>query len=155
MGKTAVAGVLLAAALAAGLGGIVAQRARLFQRLSDNVSALARGDGLAALSRERYFLWREALAMARDYPVSGVGAGAYILELPNYYAKDTTFSSTFTEEWKRVASAENLPLHLSAELGLTGLLALLWLLAALGVLAFRSEQLRGGKQCSSRWAPHH
>jgi hypothetical protein len=80
--------------------------------------------------------------MAREHPVSGVGAGAYIIELPNYYANDGSESSAVDKGWRRIDSAESLPLQVGAELGLTGLLGLLWLAAALAALCRRVLRAR-------------
>ena len=135
LGKPALAGIVVVLAAAVGLGAFAAQRTRLFERLAANVSALAKGGGLVGISPERYFLWREALAMASDHPISGVGMGAYIVELPNYYAADASASKTALEGWKRNDSAENLPLQIGAELGVIGLIGFLWLLGAIVGLA--------------------
>lgn len=143
IGKTGFVGIVLVAALLAGLGVVAGGRSRLFERLAANFSEVVHGRGLIGLSRERYFLWREALAMAADHPVSGVGVGAYIIELPNYYSKDRDQSSEVPDAWKRIDSAENLPLHVGAELGLAGALGLLWLLAALAAVSRRVLRARG------------
>jgi hypothetical protein len=58
--------------------------------------------------------------MMHDYPLTGVGEGAYIVELPNYLKMlNRPFPST--------DSAENYFLQAGAELGLAGLLLTLWL----------------------------
>ncbi len=137
LGKPALAGMVVVLAAAVGLGAFAAQRTRLFERLAANVSTLVQGGGLIGISPERYFLWREALAMASDHPISGVGMGAYIVELPNYYAADASASKPALEGWKRNDSAENLPLQIGAELGVIGLIGFLWLLGAIAGLGRR------------------
>lgn len=141
--KAAIAGILLALAIAVGLGVVAAERSRLFERLSANISTVAKGGGLVDISPERYFLWREALAMTGDHPISGVGVGAFIVELPNYYAADKAASNTPLEGWKRIDSAENLPLQVGAELGIAGVIGLAWLLAAIIGLCRRATRPGG------------
>jgi hypothetical protein len=58
--------------------------------------------------------------MIKDYPFSGVGVGAYIVELPNY-SKLLSLPVHITD------SAENYPLQVGSELGLIGIMAVTWL----------------------------
>ncbi len=57
--------------------------------------------------------------MTRDYPLTGVGLGAYIIELPNYLR-------TLGLPLKSTDSALNYPLQVTAELGLAGLALVAW-----------------------------
>ena len=139
----AIAGLLIVVLGVAFLG-----KAKVFQRLSQSVKLVSSGSGLVGLSPERYFLWKEALDMARDYPLTGVGAGAYIIELPNYYTKDTAVYPAGFENLRRNDSAENYFLQAGAEFGLIGLLALLWMLWSIVRLAGRGYR-RGGPA----WGP--
>jgi hypothetical protein len=123
--------------LIVGLGAVIAGRSRVFERIAGNISSVSARGGFVNLSPERYFLWDEALAMTADHPVSGVGIGAYILELQNYLAADKGLHPVAIESYKRNDSAENLPLQIGAELGLAGLIAFFWLLAALVALTRR------------------
>jgi hypothetical protein len=149
IGRAALAGIVLAIAVLAGLGVVAAGKSRLFDRLTANISGFTRGRGLVDISPERYFLWREALAMMRDYPASGVGIGAYIVELPNYYSSEASHSAPVPEGWKRIDSAENLPLQFGAELGLAGIFAMFWLAAAFVALCRRTLRT-GGRESGSR-----
>ena len=65
-------------------------------------------------------LWPLAGAMIRDYPVTGVGVGGYIIEVSNY-AKDKNVIIGIPE------SAENSALQIGSELGLVGLLVAAWI----------------------------
>jgi hypothetical protein len=109
------------------IGTIQFKNSRVFERLSANWRNLRAEGSLASLSPERYFLWKEALEMIGKYPVSGVGMGAYIIELPNYYSKDKQSYEMGFEGWRRNDSAENYFLQVAAELGLPGLLVIVWL----------------------------
>ncbi len=87
-------------------------RARTFVRFKDFGHMLTLRTGA---------LWKTALSMTKDFPVTGVGLGGYIIETANYAAAmklDIGVPET----------AENLPLHISAELGLVCLLLMFWIL---------------------------
>lgn len=85
------------------------------------LSDLIRGRNLGLLFQIRAtLLWKQGVAMVRDYPLTGVGMGAYIIETANYASK--FHFSVYPE------SAENYPLQVAAELGVVGLLAVAWLL---------------------------
>jgi hypothetical protein len=88
--------------------------------------------------------------MTRDYPVSGVGVGAFLVELPDYYAKDKTPVPAGYENYQRLDSAENYFLQAAAELGLVGLAVLLAVLAGL-VLEIKRGIRRGVLRGSDRW----
>ena len=68
--------------------------------------------------------WDPGIRMLRDYPLSGVGMGAFIIEAANY-----------TEFYKNTnsipESAENYLLQVGTELGIAGLVAVAWLGGAL------------------------
>jgi O-antigen ligase len=87
-------------------------QSKTFVRLRDFGSMLALRTGA---------LWKIALAMTEDFPLTGVGLGAYIIETSNYAAA-MKLNIGIPE------SAENLLLHISAELGVIGVLLTLWIL---------------------------
>ncbi len=80
------------------------------------------------LLQHRVHQWSEALRMCRDFPWTGVGLGAYIIELPNYY---------FRSEGKlfMIDTAGSLPLQIASELGILGLVLAL----TLAVFVIRSS----------------
>lgn len=65
--------------------------------------------------------------MIKNYPLTGVGVGAYIIELPNYYLLDKDVDKFALDSFRRINSAENYFLHLSAELGIVGFLLVSWI----------------------------
>lgn len=65
--------------------------------------------------------WRMAVLMMKHYPLSGVGVGAYIIELPNYALMYQSPYKTWTD------SAENYFLHVGSELGIVALVFSLWI----------------------------
>ena len=117
--------LITAVVIIAGVTGL--SRSRLTARLKGNIRTLVQTGELAEVSPERYFLWKEAFHMIKDYPLTGVGAGAFIIELPNYYHLDRNSQAAVQVGWKRVDSAENYFLHVMAELGAGGLLLSAWL----------------------------
>ena len=58
--------------------------------------------------------------MFKDYPVTGVGLGSFILQLPNYYEKTNA-------DVRHVDFAGNYYLQVMAELGLPGFLLILFI----------------------------
>ncbi len=66
------------------------------------------------------YFWELAGNMLKDYPLSGVGVGSYIIELPNY-------AKLHNKESRTTDSAENYFLQVGAELGTIGLLISIWI----------------------------
>jgi hypothetical protein len=66
-------------------------------------------------------LWKMAVLMIKDYPLSGVGIGGYIIESSNY-------SKRYATEIGTPESAENYILQVGSELGLVGVILVLWIL---------------------------
>ncbi len=131
-------------------GGGLFFRSRLFVRLKDRTRMAAATGDLLLLSPERYFLWKHALAMTRDYPVSGVGVGAFIVVLPDYYQLDKTPAPAGFEGYQRLDSAENFFLQAAAETGLIGLAA--WIAVWIGLAwKIRRAVLAGILRGSDRW----
>ncbi len=92
-----------------------------------NSSAVQRVKLMASnLSLKKMFWWRAdtlwplAGDMIKDYPITGIGMGAYIIEVSNY-AKDRNMEIGTPE------SAENSALQIGSELGLVGLLIAAWI----------------------------
>jgi O-antigen ligase len=76
---------------------------------------------VAMVSEDRKILWDQAVNMFKDHPVSGIGAGAYTIELPNYYVK------TGVADYRKtlVDFSGNYYLQFLSELGLPGLILIL------------------------------
>lgn len=65
-------------------------------------------------------LWKMAVLMIKDYPLTGVGIGGYIIESSNY-------SKMYKTPIGIPESAENYLLQVGSELGLVGILLVLWI----------------------------
>ncbi len=103
------------------------KESRLFLRVQIVQDVVRTRGSLVSISPERYFLWKEAARMASLYPLTGVGVGAFIIELPNYYSADEAAYANQLEQFRRNDSAENYFLHIAAELGGAGLILSLWI----------------------------
>jgi O-antigen ligase len=76
---------------------------------------------LVLVSPDREVLWDQAINMFKDYPISGVGSGAFTIELPNYYVKMgiPDYRKTLVD------FSGNYYLQFLSELGLPGLILIL------------------------------
>jgi len=85
----------------------------LFKRIGRSLNA-------AELFNRRLEYWGVASFMMGDYPLTGVGSGAFIVELPNYYRR-LNMPTRYTD------SAENYFFQVGSEFGFIGLLVAFWL----------------------------
>lgn len=122
---------ILVAAIAVVLVLVVGAGLLLASRLAQHRS----GDAV------RMDLWRSAGAMFVDHPATGVGPGAYGIELRSY--RDPKLARD------HVTTAHNLYLNIAAEMGVPGLLAAAWVILALAWAWWRT--LRRGEPGSSQW----
>jgi Lipid A core - O-antigen ligase and related enzymes len=99
----------------------------LLQRINlaaEKLYTAIKNEDLAAVSMvsgDRKILWDQAINMFKDHPVSGVGVGAYIIELPNYYVKMGVANYRKT----LVDFSGNYYLQFLSEMGLPGLILIL------------------------------
>lgn len=96
-----------------------------FTKGSESFKRLTQRDykygNLAQTLRMRKNQWRMASLMMVDFPLSGVGVGAYIIELPNYI-------QTHQGEFQRwTDSAEDYFFQAGSEMGIGALLLALWI----------------------------
>jgi len=66
-----------------------------------------------ALAERSSSIWKAAAHMIKDYPLTGVGMGAFIIELPNY-------AHTHQFPLRTTDSAENYFIQVFVELGILG-----------------------------------
>ena len=79
---------------------------------------------------DRLTIWRSALAMTADHPITGVGVGTFRL------AYDESYGAPLHASYASV-HAHNLYLHVLAEMGVLGFLGLLWLIFSAARWAWR------------------
>jgi hypothetical protein len=107
-------------------------------------------ESLKSISNYRYIFWREAVNMTKHFPVSGVGAGSYIITLPHYlyiFEGDSFRTIDFTG---------NYYLQVSSELGFSGLILVLFiyfLFIKKAVIYFKLRRLKNPEpvQNSNHW----
>lgn len=100
----------------------VSQNTSLYERFQQDLDMLSQKSALRMIIDPlRIRLWQAAGSMFMQYPLSGVGLGAYIIEFSNY-TKAKGFETHHTD------SAENYLLHVGAETGIIGLVIVFWLL---------------------------
>ena len=96
---------------------------RLNETIQTAISSYKR-DGLIesikSISNYRYILWQRAFQMGKDYIITGVGVGAYIIELPDYHWR-------YNRGFLQVDYPGNYYLQLFSELGIVGLFLFLFL----------------------------
>jgi O-antigen ligase len=78
-------------------------------------------EGLKSISNYRHIFWGQAVEMFKDYPLTGVGQGSYILQLPNYLEMNRTGFS-------QVDYAGNYYLQVLSELGIPGMVVILFII---------------------------
>lgn len=76
--------------------------------------------GFKSISNFRYILWGQSIEMFKDFPLTGVGQGSYILQLPNYLVVNQT-------GFNQVDYSGNYYLQVLSELGFPGLVITLFI----------------------------
>jgi len=74
-------------------------------------------EGIKSISNYRHIFWERAIHMFKDYPLTGIGPGAYIIELPNYHGLNFT----------QINYAGNYYLQVLSEFGMIGTIPLLFI----------------------------
>lgn len=114
--------VVIVFCVVTGIFMITAKGSNLYLRIQQNLSLIFKPSTLnQVVDVGRMEFWRTAVELMRNYPLGGVGLGAFIIELPNY-TKLRGYAAGHTD------SAENYYLQIASEMGLIGLLVGLWLL---------------------------
>jgi len=83
-------------------------------------------EGLKSISNYRYIFWGQAVMMFKDYPLTGVGQGSYLLQLPNYLAKNRT--GYLVDGKLGVDYTGNYYLQILSELGFPGIVVILFII---------------------------
>jgi len=92
----------------------------VYKRLDELWVSYKEGGLEKALAERSASQWKMAAKMIKDYPFTGVGIGAFIIELPNYAETDQIPLRT-------TDSAENYFLQVGSELGIICLFFALWI----------------------------
>ena len=78
-------------------------------------------EGLKSMSNYRHIFWGQAVEMFKDFPLTGVGQGSYILQLPNYLVINQT-------NFSQIDYSGNYYLQVLPELGFPGIVVVLFIL---------------------------
>ena len=76
-------------------------------------------EALKSISNYRYIFWRQAINMAKEHPLSGVGLGTYIIEVPDYLYK-------YEPGFVQIDYTGNYYLQVLSELGIPGFILILF-----------------------------
>lgn len=103
-------------------------------------------EGFKSVSSERHLLWTQAINMFKDYKITGVGLGSFIIELPNYHQLNNSAV-------KIIDFTGNYYLQILSELGLPGLLLILFIffLIIKKVFYYYKNQKLVGKKDKTGW----
>jgi len=110
--------------LAVVIGGFVFRQALLERTAASRTSTRLKGmfqqETMSGVLRGRAdALWKLAIPMIRDHPLTGIGMGSFIIEVSNY-------AKAYGIQKKSPESAENHLLQVASELGIFGVALLLW-----------------------------
>ncbi len=109
------------------------QTGSLNQRLVRSLQTLSQPKSWQMISDGRTVFWQTGFHMLRKYPLSGVGIGSFVIELPNFYKEysilplEYSFYQEYHPEVAFVDTAGNFYLHVAFELGLIGLMLFGWI----------------------------
>jgi len=95
------------------------QKSNLYQRMESSLNFLGKEESFSRIFTQKLEFWRVAVNMAKEYPLTGVGLGAYIIEMPNDLRQ-------LNLPFRHTDSAENYILQAVSELGLIGLFLFFW-----------------------------
>ncbi len=99
----------------------VAKQSILYKRMQRSLDLFVNKESLNLLFSRKIDLWTLAFHMIKDYPLTGVGVGSYIVEFPNYAEEMKLSFGGYTD------SAENYIFQVGSELGLIGLILICWI----------------------------
>ena len=106
----------------------------MYKRIAQNLKALSKKEAHAIILYGREQFWQSAYYMVKEYPLSGIGVGAFTCELPNFYKKynilqmmPSSFYKKIPPQGIRIDSAGNYYLHIASELGFIGLFFFCWI----------------------------
>jgi len=103
------------------IGGISSFKNSRTSRKLNQLHYLYKAGNITTVLKGRWdYFWNMAAHMIKDYPLTGVGIGAYIIEVPNY-------AEINNSPFRKTDSVENYFLQVWSELGVIGLLFSLWI----------------------------
>ena len=116
---------------------IFLNRTILVQRLQERFPYSLSRTSINQTTTRKLDLWKIAIHMGREYPLTGVGVGAYIVELPNFAYKADISLGKYTD------SAENYFLQIGSELGFLGIIIIFLIFYIIASRAFFALKNKG------------
>ncbi|MCL4385534.1 MAG: O-antigen ligase family protein [Cyanobacteria bacterium] len=103
-------------------------------------------ESLKSISNFRYIYWNQAIHMAKDHPLSGVGLGTYTIEVPDYLYK-------YEPGFVQVDYTGNYYLQILSELGFPGLILIIFIFYLFINRVFRyfGKQKKLQRKDNSNW----
>lgn len=92
----------------------------LVLRLKSNIDKIGSEGYLTTFTSGRDILWKQAISMFKDFPVSGVGVGQYVVEISNYHIYFNTGSII-------IDYSDNYYLQVLSEMGIVSLMLIIWI----------------------------
>jgi O-antigen ligase len=116
---------------------LFAKQSQLYKKLDWSLRSFGNTNSVYNLFTGKLDLWAVASKMILDFPATGIGSGAYIVELPNYVEQ-------MGMEFRLTDSAENYFIQAGAELGLIGLILFIWVFYEIARQMWRSVKDAAG-----------
>ena len=91
----------------------------LLTRIKANIDSFGKEGFVSYVSSGRNVLWRQAINMFLDYPISGVGIGQFNVEISNYHFVKGSINNL-------VDIPNNFYLHIVSEMGILPLIIMIW-----------------------------
>jgi len=99
---------------------IIFVQSNLSERINWSLDNISEEKALTKIFTGKLDFWKTALVMTKRYPLTGVGVGAFIIEMPNYL-------KLMGAPYRHTDSAENYFFQGVSELGLIGIFLILWI----------------------------
>jgi O-antigen ligase len=99
---------------------IFSKQSNLYKRIGWSLDVFTEKESLNNIFTRKFDFWAVASHMIHDYPLTGIGIGAFIVELSNY-SSQMGLPVWYTD------SAENYFFQIGSEMGLIGLFVIFWL----------------------------
>ena len=106
----------------------------LYRRILVDKEMFSKSESRVEILNARQLFWQAGYHMVSEFPLSGIGIGAFTCELPNYYIEygiaPTMTSATNRESQSprvHIDSSGNFYLQIASEMGLIALAFFLWI----------------------------
>lgn len=106
-------------------------KSTLGKRFRSDLRSFSAAKDFQSVSNARADLWEAGFMMWKENPLTGIGVGAFTVELPNYYWEHEIRELKYHKETDSLSvavdTADNLYIQILSEMGLIGLAFYLWI----------------------------